>query len=283
MSIDRAALASFLRRKRATLQPAAVGLATGVRRRTKGLRREEVALLSHMSTDYYTRLEQERGPQPSPQMLSAIAHGLLLSLDERDHLFRLAGHAPPERRQTDYVGAGMMRIFMRLQDTPVEIVTDLGETLKQTPLSVALVGDLTRYRGVERSLGYRWFAMPEVRALYPPEDHERLSRMWVSGLREVSARRGASSRAAEIAEELRQISDEFRTLWEIHEVGVGPQEVKRFVHPEVGELSLQCQALADPATGHMLLVYTAADERATEQLALLAALAPASAVSASTT
>ena len=95
--IDRSGLADFLRVRREALQPEDVGLPRGHRRRTSGLRREEVAVLCHMSADYYTRLEQERGPQPSEQMVAAIAQGLHLTLDERDHLFHLAGHRAPER------------------------------------------------------------------------------------------------------------------------------------------------------------------------------------------
>src|SRR5690242_15414349 len=95
--IDRAGLAEFLRGRREALQPEDVGLPRGQRRRTSGLRREEVAALCHMSTDYYARLERERGPQPSEQMIAAIAQGLRLSRDERDHLFRLAGRRPPAR------------------------------------------------------------------------------------------------------------------------------------------------------------------------------------------
>ena len=156
--IDRAGLAEFLRRRREALQPEDVGLPRGRRRRTSGLRREEVAVLCHMSTDYYSRLEQNRGPQPSEQMVASIAQGLHLSLDERDHLFRLAGHRPPERGAgSDHVSPGMLRIFDRLADTPAEIVTELGETLRQTPLGVALVGDATRFTGPARSIGYRWF------------------------------------------------------------------------------------------------------------------------------
>ena len=144
--IDRAGLADFLRRRREALQPEDVGLPRGARRRTPGLRREEVAALSHMSTDFYSRLERERGPQPSEQMVASIAQGLHLSLDERDHLFRLAGHHPPVREAAgDHVGPGMLRIFDRLADTAAEIVTELGETLRQTPLSAALVGDNTRW------------------------------------------------------------------------------------------------------------------------------------------
>lgn len=95
--MDRDQLADFLRHRREVLQPEDVGLPRGPRRRTPGLRREEVASLCEMSVDYYHRMEQRRGPTPSASMLAAIARGLRLSLDERDHLFRLAGHAVPTR------------------------------------------------------------------------------------------------------------------------------------------------------------------------------------------
>lgn len=155
--IDRPGLAGFLRTRRHALQPEDVGMPRGQRRRTVGLRREEVAALCHMSTDYYSRLERERGPQPSVQMLASIAQGLHLSRDERDHLFRLAGHQAPARgRGTDHISPGVLRIFDRLTDTPAEVVTELGETLRQTPLGVALVGDLTRFTGPARSLVVRF-------------------------------------------------------------------------------------------------------------------------------
>ena len=113
--MDRAGLADFLRKRRAMLQPEDVGLPQGARRRTTGLRREEVAALAEMSTDYYSRLERQRGPQPSEQMLAAIARGLHLTLDERDHLFLLAGHSTPRRAMRgDHVSPGMMRILDRL-------------------------------------------------------------------------------------------------------------------------------------------------------------------------
>ncbi|RIQ17853.1 helix-turn-helix transcriptional regulator [Jiangella rhizosphaerae] len=256
--IDRTGLAQFLRHRRESLQPEDVGLPRGPRRRTNGLRREEVAVLCHMSTDYYARLEQERGPQPSEQMTASIAQGLHLSLDERDHLFRLAGHHPPARGETsEHISPGLQRILDRLGDTPAEIVTEVGETLRQTPLGVALTGDTTRYTGAARCLAYRWFTMPATRQLYAPEDHAFLARMFVSGAREVVTRRGPGSRAAQLAERLLAESEEFRTLWDDHEVGVRPHEVKHFVHPEVGALELTCQTLIDPDQSHYLLVYTA--------------------------
>ncbi|OHU50802.1 transcriptional regulator [Mycobacteroides chelonae] len=256
--IDRLGLAEFLVHRRNALQPEDVGLPRGQRRRTTGLRREEVAALCHMSTDYYSRLEQERGPQPSEQMIASIAQGLHLSRDERDHLFRLAGHQPPVRNScNEHVSPGILRIFDRLTDTPAEIVTELGETLRQTPLSVALLGDLSRHSGASRSSGYRWFTDPAARDLYLREDHEFYSRMYVSGLRGVLTLRGSESKAARFVELLMAESAEFRSLWKQHEIGVTPREIKRYRHPEVGLLELHCQILMDPYESHSLLVYTA--------------------------
>lgn len=192
-------------------------------------------------------------------MLAAIAVGLHLTIDERDHLFRLAGHTPPARGgQGEHISPGMLRILDRLSDTPAEIVTELGETLRQTPLGVALTGDTATIRGPERSVGYRWFSNPASRSLYAEEEHPFLSRLWVSGLREVIARRGPDSRAAAYAEALRSTSAEFRGIWERHEVGLRPRETKRFVHADLGPLELTCQTLLDPEQSHALLVYTAA-------------------------
>lgn len=272
--IDRTGMAEFLRRRRESLQPEDVGLPRGPRRRTDGLRREEVAMLCHMSTDYYARLERERGPQPSEQMIASIAQGLHLTLDERDHLFRLAGHTPPTRgADSDYVSPGLLRIMDRLVDTPAEIVTELGETLRQTPLGLALTGDLTVYTGPARSIGYRWFTDPDTRRLYAPEDHLFLSRTFASGLRQVVAVRGPGSRAAHLAELLLAQYAEFREIWDLHEIGVRPSESKRFVHPAVGLLELQCQTLVDPAQSHHLLVYTAVPGSEThEKLQLLSVI-----------
>lgn len=256
--IDRIGLADFLRRRREALQPEDVGLPRGSRRRTSGLRREEVASLCHMSTDYYARIERQTGPQPSEQMIAAIAQGLHLTVDERDHLFRLAGHHPPTRGPgSEHISPGLLRILDRLHDTPAEIVTELGETLRQTALGVALTGDQTSYSGPARSIGYRWFADPASRALYAPEEHPFLTRMWVSGLRAVVTLRGPDSYAAHLVDLLLAGSEEFQEAWEKHEVGLRPHEVKKFMHPELGELELTCQTLLDPNQSHALLVYTA--------------------------
>lgn len=256
--IDRTGLASFLRNRREALQPEDVGMPRGQRRRTSGLRREEVATLCNMSADYYARLERERGPQPSQQMLASIAQGLHLSIDERDHLFRLAGHNPPPRgTSSEHINPGLLRILDRLEDTPAEIVTELGETLRQTPMGVALTGDTTRFTGPARSMGYRWFTDPSARNLYAPEQHAFMTRMYAAGLRGLVTLRGPDSRAAYLADLLLDSSEEFRRVWDDHEIGIHPHEVKHFVHPEVGPLELNCQRLVDPGQAHSLMVYTA--------------------------
>ncbi|MEI4273734.1 helix-turn-helix transcriptional regulator [Klenkia sp. LSe6-5] len=273
--MDRSGLADFLRRCRESLQPEDVGLPRGQRRRTAGLRREEVAALAHMSVDYYARIERQRGPQPSASMVAAVAQALHLSLDQRDHLYRLAGHHPPVRGGGvgEHLSPGMLRILDRLDDTPAKVVTELGETLRQTRPGVALLGDASLRTGPARSLGFRWFTDPATRAPYHPDDHDLLGRAWTSGLRHVLALRGPRSRAAHLAEDLLARSAEFRRLWELHEVGVHPGERKRLVHPELGLLELQCQTLQDPLQGHSLLVYTAAPGTAThDKLQLLAAV-----------
>ncbi len=256
--MDRAQLADFLRTRREALQPEDVGLPRGPRRRTGGLRREEVASLSGMSSDYYGRLEQRRGPQPSEQMLAAMARGLRLSLDERDHLFRIAGHNAPQRTlRSDHVSPGLMRVLDRLDDTPAQVITRISETLLQTRLAVALLGDQTRFTGLARSLVYRWFTDPAARLIYPEQDHRWHSRLFTSDLRSAYSERAGGSRAAALVDALLAASPEFAALWGEHEVGLKRYELKRIRHPEVGVLELHCQMLQDPDQAQALLVFTA--------------------------
>src|SRR4051794_18645813 len=234
--MDRTQLADFLRARREALQPEDVGLPRGQRRRTGGLRREEVAALAGMSADYYGRIEQQRGPQPSEQMLAAIARALHLSLDERDHLFRLGGHPTPQRMlRDDHIAPGMMRIVDRLEDTPAMVMSRFGATLRQTRPAVALFGDETRHTGRARYMVYRWFTQPAARAIYAPEDHPLHSRIFTSQLRAAYAAE-PRGRAREIVEALLAVSDEFAEIWSSHEVGLCHVDRKRLVHPSLGEL-----------------------------------------------
>src|SRR5689334_19700643 len=182
--MDRSALAGFLRHRREELRPEDVGLPAGARRRTRGLRREEVASLAAMSTDYYTRLEQERGPQPSEQMLAALARALRLSSQERDYLFRVAGrNAPSSISVAAHVAPALLRVLDRLDDTPALILSNLGEVLVQNRMSKALLGDHTGHTGHARSEIYRWFTDPDQRKVYPEDDRDRQSRALVANLR----------------------------------------------------------------------------------------------------
>jgi len=256
--MDRAQLADFLRRRRNALRPQDVGLTSGPRRRTEGLRREEVAALCGMSVDYLARLEQRRGPQPSDQMLAAIARGLRLTMDERDHLFQLAGRNAPQRAlRADHVNPGMMRVLDRLYDTPAQVVTGLGEVLVQNQTATALLGTTSQYTGKRRSLIYRWFTDPDTRGIYPDEDHEMHSRAFAADLRTLVSREGNASRAAAMVRELAEASPEFERVWQAHEVGVVRTDLKRLVHPELGVLELHCQMLFDFDQSQALLVFTA--------------------------
>ncbi|GAA4999048.1 helix-turn-helix transcriptional regulator [Streptomyces siamensis] len=252
--MDRAELADFLRRSRARLDPSDVGLAAGTRRRTPGLRREEVAALAGMSVDYYTRLEQSRGPRPSRQMLGALARALRLTGDERDHLFHLVGEEPPRAESASgHVRPGLLLVLDRLHDAPAQVMTDYGDVLAQNTMSVALVGEA----GPERNVVRRFFTDPRARALFPPKDHAELARSHVSHLRAVTAARPGDPAPARLVAELRAKSTEFALLWEEHEVAVRRVSTKRFVHPTVGLLDLDCEILLSSEDHQILIVHTA--------------------------
>ncbi len=255
--VDRNELADFLRRRRELLQPADVGVPAGARRRTPGLRRYEVAQLAGMSPDYYIRLEQARSPQPSPQLLTALARALRLTIDERDHLFHLAGHhAPPSFGGDDHVSPGLLRLLDALTDLPALVVSDLGVILVQNRMAVALLGEQTVFTGLAASFVYRWFTDPAARALYPPEDHDHQSRAQVADLRAAVALRPRDPQAAKLVRALRNASAEFAELWDRHDVAVRRGDSKRIVHPALGVVDINCDVLATARQDQRLLVFT---------------------------
>ena len=256
--MNRAALADFLRRRREALQPEEVGLPVGARRRTRGLRREEVAALAAMSTDYYTRLEQQRGPQPSEQMLASLARALRLTSDERDYLFQIAGHsAPTPAAAATHVAPALLRVLDRLSDTPALILSNLGETLVQNRMADALFGDKSGYTGLARSEIYRWFTDLAERQRYPEHDRDRQSRAQVANLRAAYGTMGPRSRAGELVRALQKASPEFAALWERHEVARRFEEHKTLIHPELGPIEVDCQVLFTEDQSQALLVLTA--------------------------
>jgi transcriptional regulator with XRE-family HTH domain len=272
--MDRIALADFLRRRREALQPQDIGLPTGARRRAPGLRREEVAALAAMSTDYYTRLEQKRAPQPSQQMLVSLARALRLTSDERDYLFQVAGrNAPSSVSTAAHVAPALLRVLDRLDDTPAVILSNLGETLVQNRMATALFGDRSGDTGLARSEIYRWFTDPAQRLRYPEADHHRQSRAHVANLRATYGSMGPRSRAGELVQALQKTSPEFTELWDRHEVAKRFQDHKTLIHPELGPIELDCQALFTEDQSQALLVLTAPPRTdGYEKLQLLAVL-----------
>jgi transcriptional regulator with XRE-family HTH domain len=272
-SMQRDELADFLRRRREAIRPAEVGLADGRRRRTAGLRREEVAMLAGMSVDYVVRLEQGRSSQPSTQLLGALARALRLSDDERDHLFHLAGHQPPPADGTARLArAGLLRMLDLLGDTPALVLSDLGETLAQNRGAMLLSGDQVGLEGDRRYHAYRWFTDPVARSVHPSEDEERHSRVIVADLRAVAGRRHGDPTIARLVARLNAESETFRRLWAEHEVAVRRFDRKTFVNSRVGPLLMHCETLVTPDLGQLLLVLTPADDDTRERFDLLRVL-----------
>ena len=256
--MNRAELADFLRRGRARLDPSDVGLTAGARRRTPGLRREEVAQLAGMSVDYYTRLEQSRGPRPSRQMLTALARALRLTEVERDHLFHLTGEEPPRRETASgHVRPGLRLILDRMHDTPAQVVNDCGEVLAQNAMGKALAGDVMSRPRRDRNLSRRVFLDPAARPLCPEEDVADHARTHVATLRAVAAARPDDPEPAALVAELRSSSAEFARLWDEHEVTQRNKATKRFLHPVVGLLELDCEVMISHEHHHLLVVHTA--------------------------
>ncbi|MCZ0204477.1 helix-turn-helix transcriptional regulator [Streptomyces sp. UMAF16] len=256
--MNRVELTDFLRRARARLAPSDVGLPAGARRRTPGLRREEVAQLAGMSVDYYTRLEQSRGPRPSRQMLTALARALRLTKDEHDHLFHLTGQEPPRREATGaHVRPGLLLVLDRLHDIPAIVVTDCGEVLAQNALSRALSGDALARPPRERNMIRRFFLDPATQELFPPEDRPARAREHVAGLRAVASARPTDPEPADLVAELRSTSQEFARLWNEHEVAIRRATTKRFRHPAIGVLELDCEVLVNSDHNQQLVIHTA--------------------------
>ncbi|MEV6284106.1 helix-turn-helix transcriptional regulator [Kribbella sp. NPDC051770] len=257
--MDRSVLADFLRSRREALQPEDVGLPRAHRRRrAAGLRREEVAALAGMSTDYYSRIEQQRGPHPSEQLLAAIATGLRLTQPERDHLYRIAGYAAPlEVADHGRLSPGVRRVFEQLDGSPAEVVNHLTEKIVQNRLSSILFGDQTRYAGLRRAMAYRWFTDPcAERGPFPVEDHARHSRTIVAHLLLAHTQNRSEPRLAALIGSLLHTSAEFTELWHEHPVTEDDPAPLLVRHAEVGDVHLYRETLHSPDRTQHLIVYT---------------------------
>ncbi len=264
-------MGGFLKSRRDRLNPRDLGLHDGPRRRVSGLRRDEVATLAGASVDYYAQLEQGRGAQPSEQMLAALARALHLTLDERNHLYYLAGRPSPVAGSPNaHVHPGMLDLLDRLTSTPAQIISDLSVTLVQNRLATALLGWPKHTSGLRASFLYQWFTDPEARYLYHPDEHQHQSRVFVADLRAVSARRGSNPLVADLTMQLLNRSDEFADLWAQQEVAIRRSDRKRLLHPTLGELELNClNLLSEDGTQRLLWFTPPPGSPAVEKLELL--------------
>ena len=251
-------LASCLRSWRERVSPTDVGLPAGGQRRVAGLRREEVAQLAGVSMDYLTRLEQGRATSPSASVLGALARALRLSDLERDHLFRLAGQPPLGPGVIDTrIPASVLRLMDRLSDAPVLVTTIAREIIAANALAGALFPEAAGGSRRERTLAWRRFKdLPSIRIMSPEElieDEEIL----VAELQGALARCPTDSYVTALISDLRDQSPRFEELWSGHELRRGHAKEKRFSHPEVGELTLDCDDLVIQGSDLELVVFTA--------------------------
>jgi transcriptional regulator with XRE-family HTH domain len=258
--MDKQELGAFLRSRRERLRPEDVGLPGGSRRRTPGLRREEVAVLAHISTEYYVRLEQGRAPRPSGEVLAGIAAALRLTDAESDHLHILAGTAPSRttlvRRD---VRPSILALLERLPQTAGFVISAAFEVLAWNDLAVALMEDFAELDPKDRNLARRAFLEPAGggATLYEVSDAAEFRHHVVMGLRSTHARYPSDPSVTELVAELRDASPEFARLWERHDVQVSPTLTKTFRHPVVGEITVDCDSLALTDRDQHLVLYSA--------------------------
>ncbi|HZR54012.1 MAG TPA: helix-turn-helix transcriptional regulator [Streptosporangiaceae bacterium] len=247
----RGELARFLRDRREGVRPGDVGLPAGPRRRTPGLRREEVAGLACMSVDYYVRLEQARGPRPSPRILQSLAGALRLAPAERTHLFRLAGVAPvppagPPREVRPYV-AGLLR---RVPGTAVIVTAASYDVIGWNPLAEALLGDLR----AQPNLARRRFLFPDQ---VLTSGHEEFGRIAVARLLAAADRYPGDAALAGLLAELGAGSAEFGRIWAANPVCAPGHRTKTLTHPELGPLRINCDILTVPDDDQQVVFMTA--------------------------
>lgn len=214
-------------------------------------------MLAGISSDFYARLEQVRGSDPSQSVVAALARALRCTPDEQDHLFRLAGVPTPPRQVGRQLDPGLRHLAAHLDGLPTCVYNDLGEVLYTNALDDALhcrdelrpgsqSGDSNVYR--------RWFTRPESRDRVPEADRARLSAAHVSDLRATYSRRAEDHRITELVDDLALHSAEFRMLWDRHEVAVRRADLKDVQHPTVGLIRLRCQVLVTQETGIRLRI-----------------------------
>jgi transcriptional regulator with XRE-family HTH domain len=243
-------LGDFLRGRREALKPQDVGLPEYGRRRVPGLRREEVAMLAGVSSDYYIRLEQGRENSPSPQVLEAVAQALKLDAESADHLNRLC--LTPSQRLHDWGEADVSPQLLQLMDgwehTPAFVLGPALDILAGNSLATALHSGFDAFDNLARNV----FVDPAGREFY--QEWERAAHSCVAELRAAYGHDPESARIAEVVDELSAESEEFAGLWRLHDVKSKSQEGKHLKHPDVGDLHIAFAAFTVNGAPHQQLV-----------------------------
>jgi transcriptional regulator with XRE-family HTH domain len=271
---DHGELGAALRCWRDRVSPAEAGLPAGRARRAPGLRREELALLAGVSADYITRLEQGRATAPSAQVLGALGRALRLSREEQDHLFRLAGQAPPRPGHiTAQLTPSVQRLLDQLTGVPVS-VNDAGwNTIAWNALWAALIGDPSTKTGRDRNVLWRYFTGQQARVVRTAEEEARFGQSAVADLRSATARYPDDEGLRQLVADLRAASPRFATLWESGIVGTHREAHKTFDHPDVGLITVDCDVLTVDGSDLRIVAYTApAGSEAAEKLRLLSVI-----------
>ncbi|ARQ69152.1 helix-turn-helix transcriptional regulator [Streptomyces marincola] len=256
-------LGSTLRAWRDRLSPEAVGLPVDRARRSPGLRREELAELAGLSVDYLVRLEQGRSVSPSQQVVGSLARALRLSPDERDHLHRLAGVGPPQdQRVVDDIPPSMRRLLSLLDSTPVAVFAADWQLVWWNPRWAALFGDPTRIGVEERNLVRLRFPVASDRGRltsWPviPVNAEAADRALVADLRRAAARFPDDPRVSGLVASRVAGNPRFAAFWAGAAVGRHAEDRKTIRHPDIGEVSVDCDVLTDGDTDLKIVAYTA--------------------------
>ena len=264
-------LGSFMRERRARLDPVVFGFKGGVRR-TPGLRREEVALRSNISPTWYTWLEQGRGGAPSADVLNRIAAGLMLTEPEREHLFILGLGRPPEARYrgVDGVTPRLQRVLDAFPLSPAIIKTATWDVVAWNAAAAAALTDYGKLPREGRNILRMMFLDSRVKAVQ--EDWQSVARYVVGAFRADAARAGAGGEIAELVEELSRASPEFEALWRANDVAGHAEGVKRLHHPEIGLIELEFSAFAvDGRPDLGMIVYSPVTPEAAERIQSLMA------------
>lgn len=258
--MDRQELADFLRSRRERITPADVGLPAGPRRRTPGLRREEAAHLAHISTEYYTRLEQARGPRPSREVLAGLARALRLSDAERDHLHHLAGAPPgPPPGPSREVRQSILDLLHRLPHSAAIVVSAIYEVIAWNDLAAALLEDYSALPRPDRNLVRRVFLGSPTQGprLYGLSDVDAFARSSAHHLRAVAARYPHDPEVNGLVAELLAGSERFARLWASHDVYNDHTLRKTIQHRLVGPVTVNCDVLDIADRDQRVVIYTA--------------------------